>query len=565
MNEKINFQDLSALLAEKAAITKKEAETFLREYFEIMAEELIKSGLLKIKDLGTFKLLPVEDRESIDVTTGEKVLIPAHYKVAFTPDKKLAEVVNEPFAFFETIELDEGFEADDLELISEADELKESEQEFELVPEEEEETTFEEKPPIADIREEIFFEHNPIFEEKKESFFETEPVFEEKTEVYFSEEPVVEEEDLFEEDAYEEGESYFMEESVDEKEREAYFAEDTTLEKEEEVYFVKEPVDEKEEEVYFTNEPVDEEEEEVFIGSEPVVEMGKTFRGREMTLNKYEEEENVAASSDDDEFSSEEQEDRDEKPVDLKAKSLCLNCHDYKAHLTYRKKYYKIRQTLTQLQILIGILAILLAGTFAYLIYQTHHSKKHMSLKTHSPAVVINGSGSEEDVISAPKENVVAVLDDNTIPVSNKDTVSVLNTNAVSAHATDAASAHATDAASAQKKDTVAVKVSTPSTATAAPVKQTEEKTTSTKTSEKAKQVTVTAGQRLTTISLTEYGNKAFWVYIYLENKSKIHNPEVLAVGTKLSIPPASKYSINSNNPNSIQRAKELAASLKRR
>ena len=107
MNEKINLQELSALLAEKTKISKKEAETFLREYFELLNDGLIKDGLLKIKDLGGFKLSMMDDRESVDVTTGERVLIPAHYKVVFTPDKKLAEVVNEPFSLFETTEIED--------------------------------------------------------------------------------------------------------------------------------------------------------------------------------------------------------------------------------------------------------------------------------------------------------------------------------------------------------------------------------------------------------------------------------------------------------------------------
>jgi len=142
MNEKINLQDLAALLAEKADITKKDAETFLREYFEVINEELIKDGLLKVKDLGVFKLLQVEDRESIDVTTGERVLIPAHYKVAFTPDKKLAETVNEPFAYFETTEIEEDFALDDLKLLSEEEALEE----FEPTLDEEEEPVIHEEP-----------------------------------------------------------------------------------------------------------------------------------------------------------------------------------------------------------------------------------------------------------------------------------------------------------------------------------------------------------------------------------------------------------------------------------
>ena len=115
MKEKIGLQDLSATLAEKAGISRKDAETFLREYFEVLNDELIKSELIKVKDFGTFKLSLMENRESIDVTTGERMLIPAHYKVNFIPDKNLAEAVNAPFAFFETTEIDEEAETENLE------------------------------------------------------------------------------------------------------------------------------------------------------------------------------------------------------------------------------------------------------------------------------------------------------------------------------------------------------------------------------------------------------------------------------------------------------------------
>ncbi|GHT13723.1 hypothetical protein FACS189426_19040 [Bacteroidia bacterium] len=127
MSEKINFLDLAALLSEKTGITKKEAEIFLREYFEVMNDALLKDKSLKIKDLGTFKLLLMDDRESVDVVSGERVLIPAHYKVTFSPDKNLAQAVNEPFSFFEPVEIDETAVVDEEEEIVE-EEVREAEE-----------------------------------------------------------------------------------------------------------------------------------------------------------------------------------------------------------------------------------------------------------------------------------------------------------------------------------------------------------------------------------------------------------------------------------------------------
>ena len=104
MNEKTGIQDLVVLLAEKTNIAKKDAETLIKECFDLMGESLEKDKLLKIKNLGTFKLIRVEDRESIDVSTGERVIIPAHYKVSFSPDTMLAEKVEASKTFLENVE-----------------------------------------------------------------------------------------------------------------------------------------------------------------------------------------------------------------------------------------------------------------------------------------------------------------------------------------------------------------------------------------------------------------------------------------------------------------------------
>lgn len=107
MNEKLLLQDLVVLLAKKSGITQKEADKFFRELFQLVLEGIYDNDIVKIKDFGTFKLVKVNSRESVDVNTGNKIEIPAHYKMSFTPDKTLKELVNEPFAHFESVPLDE--------------------------------------------------------------------------------------------------------------------------------------------------------------------------------------------------------------------------------------------------------------------------------------------------------------------------------------------------------------------------------------------------------------------------------------------------------------------------
>lgn len=108
MNERLTLQDLIDLLAEKQGRTKKDAESFLRELFAVITENIENNESVKIKDFGTFKLVKVNARKSVDVNTGESIEIPSHYKLSFIPDKSLKEAVNRPFAHFESVLLEDG-------------------------------------------------------------------------------------------------------------------------------------------------------------------------------------------------------------------------------------------------------------------------------------------------------------------------------------------------------------------------------------------------------------------------------------------------------------------------
>ena len=120
MNERLNLQDLIDLLAKRKEITKKDAETFLRELVAVVSENIENNESVKIKDLGTFKLVKVSPRKSVDVNTGEAIEIPAHYKLSFNPEKSLKEAINRPFSHFESVILEEGVSFDDVEKVEEA-------------------------------------------------------------------------------------------------------------------------------------------------------------------------------------------------------------------------------------------------------------------------------------------------------------------------------------------------------------------------------------------------------------------------------------------------------------
>ena len=127
MSSKLNMQDIIDLLVAKSDISKEKAEKFIVELFNLIEKGLSTDELIKIKDLGTFRLTPIQERESVDVNTKEKILIPAHKRISFIPASLLKTTVNKPFAHFETTPLNDGiFE----EGIPEADSIeKESDEE----------------------------------------------------------------------------------------------------------------------------------------------------------------------------------------------------------------------------------------------------------------------------------------------------------------------------------------------------------------------------------------------------------------------------------------------------
>ena len=121
MNEKISFPDLVGLLSSKMNITKKEAETFLKEFFTVSTEVITSGEELRINGLGLYKPIWVEARGSINVQSGEPVEIPGHYKLSFIPDKVLREAVNAPFSSFSVEVLNDHVPIEDMTAVPSQD------------------------------------------------------------------------------------------------------------------------------------------------------------------------------------------------------------------------------------------------------------------------------------------------------------------------------------------------------------------------------------------------------------------------------------------------------------
>lgn len=117
MEKKFQPQDFAALLAQQQGITKEEALEFVRAFFELTEEALIKDSLVKVSGFGTTKLVVVNERESVNIHTGERFQIGKHTKITFTPDNTLRDLVNRPFALLTTTTLYDETPEDELDAV----------------------------------------------------------------------------------------------------------------------------------------------------------------------------------------------------------------------------------------------------------------------------------------------------------------------------------------------------------------------------------------------------------------------------------------------------------------
>ena len=157
MDAKLNHSELSALLAKQTDLSAAKAENFTKAFFDIIIEGLESDGTVKINGLGTFKITDVASRESVDVNTGEKIEIKGHKKLTFQPADALKESVNQPFAMFEPVEIDDSYIEEEESESSAEEELVNGQVEESIALTEEklvEETPAATEEPIAEVAEE---------------------------------------------------------------------------------------------------------------------------------------------------------------------------------------------------------------------------------------------------------------------------------------------------------------------------------------------------------------------------------------------------------------------------
>ena len=175
------MSELADRLAEKAGIEKRVAQTFLSAVIDTIRDGVNNDKIVKIKGLGTFKVIDVDARESVNVNTGERVVISSHQKLTFTPDASMKDLVNKPFSQFDTVVLNEGVDFDNMNS-SENIEAEPSEEEEKPITEEvqnDSDTTVElpeviEETPVQE--EEPIQEETPVQEEEPVQDVEEEEV-----------------------------------------------------------------------------------------------------------------------------------------------------------------------------------------------------------------------------------------------------------------------------------------------------------------------------------------------------------------------------------------------------
>ena len=151
MATKINLQQLAKTLAQKKDIPQKDAEAFLKEFFDSIIQNVTTDKVVKIKGLGTFKLIEVLDRESVDVNTGERIVIRGHSKLSFAPETTLKDLINKPFADFQTTVINEGTDIKEMERIPQEEVEAEMEEEIEQeIPVQQVQPKVEEKPVVVE-------------------------------------------------------------------------------------------------------------------------------------------------------------------------------------------------------------------------------------------------------------------------------------------------------------------------------------------------------------------------------------------------------------------------------
>lgn len=190
MNSKITILEIASVLTRKHGLEQSEAERFATAMFDMVKDALASDSQVKVKGLGTFKVVGVEARESVNISSGERFMIDSHEKITFTPDADMREMVNKPFSQFETVELKEETKDEVITTAYQADEEPMDEQAIEEDAAEMPATEPEE--PMAEPEEPMAKPEEPMAEQEEPMAKPEEPMAEPEEPMAGPEEPMAE-------------------------------------------------------------------------------------------------------------------------------------------------------------------------------------------------------------------------------------------------------------------------------------------------------------------------------------------------------------------------------------
>ena len=578
--DEVNLKSLVDVFASKAKITKKEANAFVKAFQNIFIDALSKDKVLKITGLGSFKVTLVNERSSVDVNTGKPIKINSHYKIVFTPDSELKNIVNSPFAHLDTIIIDDVVDMSDGEVnidtlsqdlknlsanhtVSSVPPVDEVKTDVQLIKTDNEadkvespleklaEQALEIKSLLADIQglssdgqdTKTDVVPNPDINSESENQPDTLPNSE--SEIYPDTVVNSEKKITHEIEIYPDTEKDLQTETSD---KESVISETENTAQEDimsDVEIVSKPVNGAEEELVsetdnITNDEIESEAENVSetensakeetqsdvekkLELERETQSKTTLEGENNPKLEMEPEVEKASESEEINYSSE-----------LKEEKNKSNSPDAEMLLAIRKEYQRKRRR--RVAIILSILGIvlILASALALDFYYNGFVKQRFD------TIFAMNETPDDDVNDIDKTD--KLHHDNNVQES------VVLTNDTSVEIVDTVQYNEQDTAFDDAPDTKAE----------TSIEQTDIFNTPRVYTRFLDTIQMPKDSRLTLISLKYYGHRDFWVYIYEANQSRIPNPNVIVPGTTLYIPKVNGALIDSSNPQAIKYAREL-------
>ena len=580
--DEVNMKSLVDVFASKAKITKKEANAFVKAFQNIFIDALSKDKVLKITGLGSFKVTLVNERSSVDVNTGKPIKINSHYKIVFTPDSELKNIVNSPFAHLDTIIIDDVVDMSDGEVnidtlsqdlknlsanhtVSSVPPVDEVKTDVQLIKTDNEadkvespleklaEQALEIKSLLADIQglssdgQDTTTDVIPNPDINLESENQPDTLPNSESEIYpdtvvNSENKITHEIEIFSDTE--------KDLQTETSEKESVISETETTAQEyimSDVEIVSKPENSAEEELVsetdnITNDEIESEAENVSetensakeetqldaekkLGLERETQPKTTLEGENNPKLEMEPEVEKASESEEIHNSSE-----------LKEEKNKSNSLDAEMLLAIRKEYQRKRRR--RVAIILSILAIvlILASALALDFYYNGFVKQRFD------TIIAMNKTSDDDVNDIDKTDKLHHDNDNNVQES------VVLTNDTSVEIVDTVQYNEQDTAFDDAPDTKAE----------TSIEQTDIFNTPRVYTRFLDTIQMPKDSRLTLISLKYYGHRDFWVYIYEANQSRIPNPNVIVPGTTLYIPKLNGALIDSSNPQAIKYAREL-------